>query len=141
MDKKQGKVHIYVNVLQLHRSGREIRLWHAGLSMDDWGAALPREQGYERRDTPAPNDQDMLVVRASRPSEGEAKRQKTTSDSGTASSQQRRSIARQCPLRGPAEPTVIGVLSEAIQEQQRAPGRRVGLDEQLQDTKLVGMED
>ena len=93
MDKKQGKVHIYVNVLQLHRSGREIRLWHAGLSMDGWDAALPREQGYERRDTPAPNDQDMSVVRASRPSEGEAKRQKTTSDSGTASSQQRRSIA------------------------------------------------
>jgi hypothetical protein len=61
--------------------------------MDGWDAALPREQGYERRDTPAPNDQDMSVVRASRPSEGEAKRQKTTSDSGTASSQQRRSIA------------------------------------------------
>jgi len=62
MDKKQGKVHIYVHVLQLHRSGREIRLWHAGLGMDDWDAALPREQGYEWRDTPAPNDQDMLVV-------------------------------------------------------------------------------
>ena len=86
-------MHIYAHVLQLHRSGREIRLWHAGLSMDGWDVALPREQGYEWRDTPAPNDQDMLVARASRPSEGEAKRQKTTSDSGTASSQQRWSIA------------------------------------------------
>ena len=77
-------MHICVLNLQLHRSGREIRLWHAGLSMDGWDVALPREQGYERRDTPASNDQDMSVVRASRPSEGEAKRQKTTSDSGTA---------------------------------------------------------
>jgi hypothetical protein len=50
--------------------------------MDDWDAALPREQGYERRDTPAPSDQDMSVVRAPGPSEGEAKRQKTTSDVG-----------------------------------------------------------
>ena len=113
-------MHIYLHVLQLHRSRREIRLWHAGLSMDGWDAALPREQGYERRDTPAPNDQDMSVVRASRPSEGEAKRQKTTSDSGTASSQQRRSIAAS-PMLSP----------RCVPVRQRGPSSRSNLDCEL----------
>ena len=112
-------MHICACFLQLHRSGREIRLWHAGLSMDGWDAALPREQGYEWRDTPASNDQDMSVVRASRPSlsEGEAKRQKTTSDSGTASSQRRWSIAAS-PMLSP----------RCVPTRQRGPSSRALLD-------------